>query len=247
MRERGPVPESGRLDLTDMMTRLAGLMFSEETLQSALDLTARTSRRAFMTAAGGGVTLVREGRVFTAAYTDEIVEQADSLQYELDEGPCLSAWQANDIVRLDDSATDKRWPKWSPLAHEMGLRSALSAPLRAGGMVTGAIKVYSSQAGAFDDGDGELLLLFADQAGVVLANVQGYMDAQQMSDRLREALVGRDLVGQAKGILMEREGIDDEGAFAMLRKASQTENIKLRDKAQAIVETTRRDPQGISR
>lgn len=52
--------------------------------------------------------------------------------------------------------------------------------------------------------------------------------------------MSRDIIGQAKGILMEREGIDDEAAFAMLRQASQTQNIKLREIAAAIVETTRR-------
>ena len=60
-----------------------------------------------------------------------------------------------------------------------------------------------------------------------------------MSDQLKEALRSRDIIGQAKGILMEREGVDDEGAFELLRQSSQAQNIKLRDIAKSVVETTR--------
>jgi len=233
------VAESDRLDLTEVMTRLAGLLFSEETLQSALDLTTRLSRNVLPQTVGAGVTLIREGRPHTAAYSDELVERADALQYELDEGPCLSAWRENAIFRIDDMTTEQRWSRWTPRGASLGLRSSLSAPLRARREVTGAIKVYSDQVGAYDDVHEAILQMLADQAGVVIANVQGYVEAQELSEQLKDALRSRDVIGQAKGILMEKEGIDDEAAFAMLRQASQTRNIKLRDIAQSIVETTR--------
>src|SRR3712207_48603 len=122
--------ENDRLDLTEVMTRLAGLLFSEETLQSALDLTTRVSMDVLPQTAGAGVTLVRASRKHTAAYTDELVERADALQYELDEGPCLAAWRDNTILRIDDMEAEERWPRWTPAAASMGLRSSLSAPLR---------------------------------------------------------------------------------------------------------------------
>ena len=236
-----------RLDLTQVMSRLAGLLFSEETLQSALDLTSHLSRDTLPHTIGAGVPLVRQGRKFTAAHTDAVVERADALQYELDEGPCLAAWQDNVVVRVDDLSTDGRWPRWAPAAVAMGLKSSLSAPLRVRKEAIGAIKVYSDEAAAYDDADEPVLQMLSDQAAIVLANVQGYVEAQEVSEQLKEALLSRDTIGQAKGILMEREKIDDEAAFAMLRQASQARNIKLRDIAQAIVETTRgqaTDPNG---
>lgn len=234
--------ESDRLDLTEVMTRLAGLLFSEETLQSALDLTSRLSADVLPETAGAGVTLIREGKKYTAAYTDDLVERADALQYELDEGPCLSAWRESAVVRVDEMAAESRWPRWTPAAVSMGLRSSLSAPLRAREETTGAIKVYSKHPGSYDQRHEPILQMLADQAGVVLANVQGYVEAQELSEQLKEALRSRDVIGQAKGVLMAQEGIDDEAAFGMLRQASQTKNIKLRDVAAAIVETTRRRP-----
>jgi len=238
---------SDRLDLTEAMTRLAGLLFSEETLQSALDLTSQLSREALPGTVGAGVTLIREGRRYTAAYTDALVERADALQYELDEGPCLAAWRDNAIIRIDDMTAEQRWPRWTPVAATMGLRSSLSAPLRVRNEANGAIKVYSNDAAAYDAIDEPILQMLSDQAAIVLANVEGYVEAQELSEQLKEALISRDTIGQAKGILMEREKIDDEAAFAMLRQASQTKNIKLREIAQAIVETTRgrpTDPKG---
>lgn len=232
--------QSDRLDLTEVMTRLAGLLFSEETLQSALDLTAQLSRDVLPQTAGAGVTLIREGRKYTAAYTEEVVERADALQYDLDEGPCISAWRENDVVRIDDTALEDRWPRWTPAAASMGLRSSLSAPLRVRGEATGAIKVYSQDVGSYDAAHEPVLQMLADQAAVVLANVKGYVEAEQVSEQLKDALRSRDVIGQAKGILMEREGIDDEAAFAMLRRTSQLNNVKLRDVAAAVVDTTRR-------
>jgi GAF domain-containing protein len=229
------------------MTRLAGLLFSQETLQSALDLTSQLSRETLPGTVGAGVTLIREGEQYTAAHTDAIVERADALQYELAEGPCITAWRQNTIVRVDDTATDQRWPRWSPSAATMGLKSVLSAPLQVSSQAMGAIKVYSDHPAAYDAADESILQMLSDQAAIVLSNVQGYFEAQQLGEQLKEALVSRDTIGQAKGILMEREGLGDEAAFAMLRLASQTKNIKLRDIAQAIVETTRgqaTDPNG---
>lgn len=162
-----------RLDLTEVMTRLAGLLFSEETLQSALDMTSRLSHEVLPQTTGAGVTLIRRGTKLTAAYTDEIVERADALQYELEEGPCLSAWRENTVFRIDDLETDERWPRWASGAVAMGLRSCLSAPLRAGDAPNGAIKVYSMETSAYDASHESVLQMLADQAGIVLANVQG--------------------------------------------------------------------------
>jgi len=240
------VAERDRLDLTEVMTRLAGLLFSEETLQSMLDVTSQLARATFPDAAGAGVTLIRNGRKFTAAYTDEVVEHADALQYQLDEGPCLAAWRDNTIVRMDDMQTEDRWPRWTAAAAVLEIRSSVSAPLRVRGEALGACKVYSRIPGSFDASHEELLSMFGESAAIVLANMEGFVQAQEASEQLKEALVSRDVIGQAKGILMEREGIDDEAAFAMLRQASQTRNVKLRNIARSIVETTRGRAPGAS-
>jgi GAF domain-containing protein len=222
--------------LSDLFARLSGLLFSEETLQSALDLTVSLVREVLPGTAGAGVTLMKEGMRLTAAYSDEITNVADLLQYDLDEGPCLSAWREALPVRIDYMPEEQRWPRWAPAAAALGMRSSISVPITVRDNVPmGAIKAYSRHRNAYDDHDTKVLSMFAGQAAIVLANVQRYEDAQQLSDRLKGALRSRQLIAQAMGVVMQKEGLDEEGAFASLRKLAAGEYKTLQQVAGELV------------
>lgn len=223
-------------ELTSIFLRMGELLVSDETIQSALDLVCSLAAATLPGTLGAGVTLIKEGKKSTAAYSDEIVKRADALQYELDEGPCLAAWKQKATIRIDSMETERRWPKWCPAAAAMGMGSALSVPLLVREEPRGAIKVYSGSPHSYDEYGEQILWMFGQQAAAVLANVQAYAEAQQIGQQLKEALQNRDIIGEAKGILMERETIDDERAFAILREISQRRNAKLRDVARKIVE-----------
>jgi GAF domain-containing protein len=223
-------------ELAAVFARMSGLLLSQETVDTALRLITSLARETVPSAVGAGVTLLDErGRRVTAAATEPIVEHADGLQYELDEGPCLSAWAQRIVVRVDDLARDERWPRWSKAAASLGLVATLSAPLVAGGEALGAIKVYADRSDAYGERDEHLLTMFAAQAAVLVANVRSFHDAQRLSTELTDALRSRDVIGMAKGILMAREKADEQVAFGVLVAASQRENRKLRDVAEALV------------
>jgi GAF domain-containing protein len=164
-----------------------------------------------------------------------MVERADALQYEFDEGPCLTAWRERVPVRVDDTHTDGRWPAWTSTVRELGVRSVLSVPLVAAEDALGAIKVYSLHPGSYDQSSEQVLGMFAQQASVLLANTQNLVDARQLSAQLTQALASRDIIGAAKGILMAEGAADDEAAFAMLIAASKRMNVKLNEVARRIV------------
>lgn len=239
MTELPPVEE-----LATVFSRMSGLLLSEETVSSALVLVTSVALETLPDTAGAGITLVdHTGRRTSAAATDERVEQADRLQYELDEGPCLTAWGERRVIRIDDVHTEARWPRWCAEARRLRVRSVLSAPLVAGDHALGAMKVYAAAPDAYGPREERLLGLLAAQASVLIANVQSYENAHRLSDGLAAALHSRDLIGQAKGMLMQRKGVDAETAFAMLTTASQHQNRKLTDVARALVDTaTRRRP-----
>ena len=130
---------------------------------------------------------------------------------------------------------DSRWGRWGAAVQPLGLRSALSAALVAGDSALGAIKVYARAPSTYDARSEHLMTLFAAQAAILLANVQTHERAEQLSDGLTDALASRDVIGQAKGILMGRDGVDADAAFALLAAESQRENRKLRDVAQDLV------------
>jgi len=228
-------------ELAAVFARLSGLLLTQETVQTSLELVATLAHETIVDSVGAGVTLVDESGVRkSAGATAPRVLEADQIQYDLDEGPCLTAWRDRVVVRVGDTATDSRFPRWGRAVRALGLRSALSAPLVAGHKKLGAMKVYSTEVAAFADRSQHLLSMFAAQAAVLLANVQAYESAQHVTDQLREALQSRDVISTAKGIIMVRDGISDQDAFRMLVSVASRENRKLRDVAQDIVTAVQR-------
>jgi GAF domain-containing protein len=226
-------------ELAAVFARMSGLLMSEETTSTAVNLVTALATEAIPGAVGAGVTLVDDrGGKTTSGASDPVVEKADSMQYELDEGPCLSAWARRALVRVDEIGSDGRWPRWSRAVEPLGLRAALSAPLVAGDRSLGAIKVYAQQPGAFDRHAEHLLVMFAAQAAILLANVQSMESARRLSDGLKDALRSRDVIATAKGIVMAREGIGEELALAVLVASGQREHKTLRDTAHALAKST---------
>jgi GAF domain-containing protein len=223
-------------ELSAVFARMSGVLLSEETVSTALRLVTSLASETIPGTVGAGITLVDEqGRKTTAGASDPLVERADSLQYELNQGPCLTAWAGRALVRVDDIPADTRWPDWSAAVEPLALRAALSAPLVAGDVALGAIKVYADRPHAYGTPAERVLTKFAAQGAILLANVQSYERAQRLSDDLRGALRSRDVIGMAKGVLMARDGVDEEVAFVLLADAAQREHKKLRDVAQALV------------
>jgi GAF domain-containing protein len=226
-------------ELAAVFARMSGLLMSEETTSTAVKLVTALATEAIPGAVGAGVTLVDDrGGKTTSGASDPVVEKADSMQYELDEGPCLAAWAQRALVRVDEIGSDGRWPRWSRAVEPLGLRAALSAPLVAGDRSLGAIKVYAQQPRAFDRHAEHLLVMFAAQAAILLANVQSMESARRLSDGLKDALRSRDVIATAKGIVMAREGIAEELALAVLVASAQREHKTLRDTAHALAKST---------
>nr|AKA59456.1 hypothetical protein [uncultured bacterium AR_456] len=226
-------------ELAAVYARMSGLLLSTETVITALELVTALAGETVPAADGVGVTLLDErGERVTAAATDPLVSHVDGLQYEFDEGPCLTAWDRRTLVRVDDVTREDRWPRWAPAAADTGMRAVLSAPLVAGDEALGAMKVYSRRPGAFGDREEHLLTMFAAHAAVLLANVRSYSDARRVSDELRDSMRARDLVNMAKGVLMAREAVDERTAFLLLTGMAREQGRPLRDVADSVAGTT---------
>jgi GAF domain-containing protein len=205
-----------------------------ETLDTLIDYA-----RDCLTCDHAGIHLVRSGEIETAAATDEVIRQADKLQTRLGEGPCLQAMWDGETFVVADTATDPRWPTFGPKAAELGLHSILSVRLHSGEQTLGAINFYCGSVREFDRDDVAMAQIFAQHASVALASAR-------REEGLRIAIDTRHLIGQAQGILMERFGVSADKAFAVLRRYSQDNNVKLRDLADQIVRTRQLPPSGSS-
>jgi GAF domain-containing protein len=230
-------------ELATVFARMSGLLLSEETMSTALRLVTSLARETLPDSLGCGVTLLdAAGKRTTAQATDFLVEQADALQYELDEGPCLTAWASREVVRIDDLATEVRWPRWVARARRLRMAATLSAPLIAGGEAVGALKVYAGRPGVLGDNEERVLSMFAQQAAILVANMQSYESAQRLSQNLQAALRTRDTIALAKGILMGRDGADEGTALTTLAALAAQRGASLYDVAAATVESTLRRP-----
>lgn len=214
---------------------LGDIVLAEEPFDAILEIVSYDARAEIPHAEEVSVTLA-DGRGFrTAAHTSDRIAKADSLQHELDEGPCVDASKERQAFEIEAMSREQRWPRYVPGALEAGIGSSLSLPLYGGEGTSGALNVYSRQEKAFDDEDRRVGGEFARRASVLLANAAAFAAQTELAEQLRQAVATREVIGKAIGILMEREGIDDEAAFTMLRTASQNSNLKLRDIAEELV------------
>jgi GAF domain-containing protein len=204
------------------------LHVADARLQPTLD--AVVSMAAATTGFEAGLVLVTRGRLVPQATTGRAPHLLDRAQQQLGAGPCIEAATVQSTVRVVDTLADGRWGEFCATAAGLGVRSMLCVPLGVDERCLGTLSLFADRPAAFTDRDERVTALFATLAALALA------DAQR-AEQLRTALESRDLIGQAKGILMERERITASDAFDRLAEQSQLRNVKLTVVARHLVET----------
>jgi transcriptional regulator with GAF, ATPase, and Fis domain len=218
-------------DLARTLSDMARSLQSEGSFDDTLGAIVSAAAHTVPGAERAGLTMVQGRRkVSNRAATDDLVREADRAQYETGQGPCLDAAYERRTVRLTDMASEQRWPAFTRRALQLGMRSMLSFQLYVHDDDLGALNLYSGQVDAFDDESENIGLLFASHAAIAMAGSQKEHD-------LSLAISARDLIGQAKGILMERHKITGDHAFRLLARVSQHSNIRLAEVARHLVET----------
>lgn len=175
-----------------------------------------------------GITVRRGKKVETPAATDAVVNQLDQQQYDLQEGPCLSAVFEDDFYEIDDMSREQRWPRWAPKAAELGVLSSLSVRLDSPRGSVSALNLYSKTLSGYDQDDVLAAHIYASHAGVAFAasaEVEGQANAVQ----------SRHTIGLAQGLLMQRYGLGQANAFQFMVRISQDANVKLREVAAKII------------
>ncbi len=226
----GSAGQSASPGMARRLSELSREMQADLTYEALLRHIVMAATREVPGAQYAGITLVTGKEVTTPAASADLVVQIDRLQYEAGEGPCLDSARRHATLRCDDMWAESRWPRFARKAADLGILSMLSLQLFVQDDNFGALNLYSQTARAFgprSESDGILLASHAALA----------MTAARTQAGLLTALDSRDLVGQAKGILMERYKITGVEAFGLLVASSQAVNRKLRDVADHLVAT----------
>jgi len=199
--------------------------------EQVLDGVVKLAREMVPGADEATITMVRkDGHCYSAAATSALASDFDVLQDETGEGPCLDAIWQQETVRVDDLGSDPRWPVLGPRAAERGVGSMLCLQLFVHRDTLGALDLLARSKRAFTDESEHVGLLLASHAAIAAA------DAHHL-ENVTSALVNRDVIGQAKGILMERFKFTPDEAFRVLAKVSQDTNRKVSAVAEDLART----------
>lgn len=178
-----------------------------------------------------GLTVIdRKRRVTTAAATHRFPAVLDDIQHTCLEGPCLVAAWDHHTVHVTDLDTDRRWPAYQRAAlAQTPIRSILCFELFTSSERLGALNLYADVPRAFDSESIDFGIVFATHAALA-------WDTARREENFGSALSSRDIIGQAKGILMERFRVDAVRAFDLLKALSQESNVGLAEIARRVTE-----------
>ncbi|MFI7543625.1 GAF and ANTAR domain-containing protein [Actinoplanes sp. NPDC049599] len=224
------------IDPSSAFAEFGRIKLGETGVDGVLTRVAELARGTLPGADEVSITLVRDGRPWTAASTGEIALHLDEQQYAGNAGPCLQAAAEKTTVSVPDTASDTRWDGWAAQAAAAGVGSVLSVGLPIVESVSGAVNSYGRPARAFDDDAIRLAQRFAGYATVALANAHLHASTADLAQHMQAAMASRAVIEQAKGIIMGERRCSADAAFAILTRISQDSNRKVRDVAAALVD-----------
>ena len=226
--------------LVPYLGKITAIPADTDVVDSILRLVVALARATVGGADGVSVTLRRHGHLATVAASDQTISDMDVSQYATGEGPCVDVSGQGRWFHAESLDTETRWPAFTPRALALGINAILSSPLLAEDRPVGALNIYSRTSMAFAPKDQELASVFAAEASLVLTSAGVDVTDAQLSARRDEALATRRLIAQAEGVIMEREGVEADGAYSVLCDASRRSNRPFRECAEDVVSSTHR-------
>jgi hypothetical protein len=188
-----------------------------------------------------GVTILGNAVPTLHITSDAVAQRLDELQFELGHGPAVDAVDGGVPVGAADLAQDHRWAGLAAAARDLGICSTLayglSVPREDHWQPLGVFTLYAEEPAGFDGEASELGDLLATYLAVAAGFDRDRTDLARREAALHRALGTRDVIGQAKGILMERRHLRAGEAFDILRRTSQRLNVRLNQVAEQLAET----------
>lgn len=220
-------------ELMDAFAQIARTLVVQDSVAATMQKIVELATTTIEGCEHAAISMVQGRTILTEVSTDDVGFRVDAIQYETGQGPCLDAISHCHMVVSDDFLDEHRWPDFARRTEaETGVRSMLSFRLFVEGETMGALNMYSAQPGAFSSQEASQHVgsVFAAHAAVAWS-------AAREQQGLEAALQSRDVIGQAKGILMASTHLTEQQAFTALKDASQYLNVKLRLVADDVART----------
>lgn len=204
-------------------------------LDAALKLVVTMAQAVVVGADGVSITLPRDGHLGTVAASNDVVLDMDHDQYDTGEGPCLDAATEGQRFHIDSLGNEQRWPAFVPRARARGIETILSAPLVSADRPIGALNLYSRTVGAFAEHEKRWADQFAVETSAVVASALPDASVEIDAEEVQLALLSREVIAQAQGVIIHRDGLSPAAAYAVLRDIGGRTGEPLRDVCQRVV------------
>ena len=217
-------------------TRLEPRLRESTTIDSYLQAAADMTADVIEVVGSYSVSISLYGKPITVGSSDRAAWDADQVEFDTEDGPCVEALRTGAVSGPIDLATERRWPAWTAVATLLGFSSAAGVPGEISPGERIALNLYASAPKAFDDDALHRATLFAEEVARTIPAAVRLFEADERASQLEQALASRSTIDQAIGVLMTQNQCTPDVAFGILRRASQNRNVKLRDVAAVIIE-----------
>lgn len=225
-----------RDELVHIVRDFAGALLNPYDSQVVLERLTRQSME-LLAAAGSGIMLEgRDGELSFAAASEPRIMEIELVQERASEGACYEAYLTNEVIVVDDIRAITDWPTYASRVLENGMASVIGVPMNAFGRTIGVLNIYRDVPTPWTRDDVASAEIMAAMGAGYIVHAGELRARIDLTEQLQEAIDSRDMIGQAKGIVMARLGVDATTAFSLLRDASQSGNVKVRELAKQIVD-----------
>lgn len=213
-------------DFFERLTLIGAQLFSED----------RSVPCGLMVKREGGQTLFCSASPQIAAmYTAHID------QHGIDGGPAPHALRAAGVQVADDTS-DPAYPPFFNVTASLGYASILSVPLHLSAGDSAALNFYAQPKEFFTADRQRVATVFAGQTAMSIEMMMHAVRYQKTTVNLRSAMQARSSIDIAIGIIVAQNHCTQSEAFDILKRASNSRNIKLRDLARDIITHTTGSP-----
>jgi GAF domain-containing protein len=229
-------------DVRHALVELGRLRFGEMSVEDAMREIVQTTHSMFDVDGAGLMLCNAEGHLCSVAASDDRLAHLEELQVRHQEGPCISAFDAKELVSATNLEQDDRWPLFSEAAVRRGVRAVLASPLPYNQEAVGVVAVLSERSRPWSPANELTLLAFTDLAALLIASIIQGEEQSELAGQLQGALNSRQVIEQAKGILMGTQGISARAAYEQLRARARAERRKLAVVCTDVVQGALRRP-----
>jgi hypothetical protein len=221
-------------DLQSALEQLAEVLQTQRTLGVALARIAEAAVTSVPGCDAASIALSVEGRPVTSAASARVALELDMVQYDLDDGPCLTSFRNIEALRLDLVGPGEAFPHFAVAARSRGVVGVMSLPATWGNDLVATLNLYS-RTGPFDETAQTVGAVLAAQVAIAASRSPEFAAARGAVEEAQRDADDQSQVDIAKGLLMGTQGCTAEQAEGLLQGAAQHEEQTILQIAQRII------------